>query len=69
MIYMYDPPSGWQHGWPKKFAKRLSSHELVIELLNSGYTQTEIDKWALRYTRTWVWEKPNSETPKDEGYF
>ncbi len=39
---IYDPPSGWQYGFPKEY-KPLPGETLAATLLRDGYPQKEID--------------------------
>ena len=48
----YDPPSGWQFGFPKSWPKGLepTSENLEIQLTLDGYPVKDIPL-ALKYTR------------------
>jgi hypothetical protein len=49
---MYDPPSGWKYGFPKKY-KPLENESLEETLLRDGYPQKEIDNSGAKYCRFW----------------
>jgi hypothetical protein len=55
MITIYDPPSGWQYGFPRQY-KPLEGESIEQTLLREGYPQKEIDWGAAKYCRFWELE-------------
>jgi len=54
MAILIDPPSGWQHGFPKPLPQHLiqsSDEELSAWLLEQGYPQKLLDQGMLKYCR------------------
>jgi hypothetical protein len=50
-----DPPSGWQHGYPKALPDnwKEESFDLKQWFLDNGYPEKDID-FALKYSRYWT---------------
>ena len=53
-MLMYDPPSGWKYGFPKKVPLSVTKDEEAFKnfLLESGYPEKDLDL-ALKYGR-WI---------------
>lgn len=47
---LYDPPSGWQYGFPRPY-KPLPGETLEQTLLRDGYPQKEIDWGGAKHVR------------------
>jgi hypothetical protein len=47
---LYDPPSGWAYGFPKRYRPR-PGETLIDTLLRDGYPQHEIDDGGTRHVR------------------
>lgn len=56
-ITMIDPPSGWQHGWPKPLPDTWQTEKFDLKqwFLDNGYPENDIDL-ALKYSRYWTVE-------------
>jgi hypothetical protein len=63
MAVLYDPPSGWMYGFPKKY-EPLEGESLKDTLLRDGYPQSEIDNGMYRYCR-FINGSEELKTPKD----
>lgn len=50
---LYDPPSGWKYGFPKRYWP-LPDDSVADTLLRDGYPQFEIDKGGHKHCRFWV---------------
>ena len=50
MTLLYDPPSGWQYGFPKEF-KPLENESLRDTLIRDGYPETLADAFGDKYCR------------------
>lgn len=58
-ITVYDPPSGWQYGFPREY-KPLDGECLADTLKRDGYPQTEIDQGGADYVRFWETDVPEA---------
>lgn len=47
---MYDPPSGWRYGFPRKYLP-LPGETLEQTLIRDGYPQIEIDHGGAEHCR------------------
>lgn len=54
MTKLYDPPSGWQFGFPKEY-RPLTGEDFESTLLRDGYPKELLD--VTEYTRFWEEEK------------
>lgn len=55
MIYtMYDPPSGWQFGFPKPYLPLTPGEPIEDTLRRDGYPESLMS--VARYTRFWKQE-------------
>jgi hypothetical protein len=52
--FMIDPPSGWQHGFPKPVPQEIleSQEKLTNWFVEQGYPKQDIPL-AVRYSRYW----------------
>lgn len=46
MVLMYDPPSGWEYGFPKPYRPLIKDEPWAVTLLRDGYPQSLIDELA-----------------------
>jgi len=63
-VTIYDPPSGWKYGFPKKVPKSIlegKNGEFRQWLLDEGYPEKDID-FALKYGRRWQEEEEGNES-------
>lgn len=63
-ITIYDPPSGWKYGFPKKVPESVlngKNGEFRQWLLDEGYPEKDID-FALKYGRQWQEKEKNNES-------
>jgi len=51
---IYDPPSGWMHGFPRQFLPE-SGESLEDTLIRDGYPRKDAG-WASEHTRFWETE-------------
>lgn len=50
-ITLYDPPSGWQFGFPRQY-NPLPNETIEQTLIRDGYPRKDA-QWAADYTRFW----------------
>ncbi len=50
MTVLYDPPSGWQYGFPKEF-KPLENESLRDTLIRDGYPKELADQFGDKHCR------------------
>ena len=63
-VTIYDPPSGWKYGFPKKVPESVlkgKNGEFRQWLLDEGYPEKDID-FALIYGRRWQEEEEGNES-------
>ena len=68
---IYDPPSGWQFGFPKEY-KPLKGETFEETLFRDGYPQRLINQGMAKYCRFWsheVAEEPSALEHKENGEF
>ena len=49
-VTLYDPPSGWQYGFPKPYLPH-EGESIEQTLLRDGYPQEELDWGAAKHVR------------------
>ena len=54
-VTIYDPPSGWQFGFPKVY-KPLPGETFAGTMIRDGYPKQDAD-WAAEHTRFWTDEE------------
>jgi hypothetical protein len=54
-VRVYDPPSGWQYGFPKNYSPE-PGETIEQTLLRDGYPQELIDQGLAKYVRFWSHE-------------
>lgn len=56
-LTIIDPPSGWQHGFPKSLPENWTDEDFSLKdwLLVQGYPQNDINL-ALKHSRYWTKE-------------
>lgn len=53
-VTMFDPPSGWRYGYPKRY-EPLENETLVETLIRTGYPEKDAE-FAAQYCRFWETE-------------
>jgi len=54
-ITIYDPPSGWQYGFPRQYLPQ-PGETIEETLLRDGYPQREIDNGGASHIQFWEQE-------------
>jgi hypothetical protein len=53
VVTIYDPPSGWQFGFPKQYLPLDPQEPLATTLLRDGYPKKLIDQGMDKHVRFW----------------
>lgn len=53
---VFDPPSGWQYGFPKKYAP-LPGEDIEDTLRREGYPESFLRQGMAKYVRFWEEEE------------
>lgn len=61
-VLMFDPPSGWQYGFPKPIPQKCLDNDTEFKryLVQNGYPDHMLDM-AFKYSRYWEAESEDQE--------
>lgn len=52
-VMIYDPPSGWQYGFPREYNPSNPLEPIEVTLRRDGYPEVLLEQGMAKYCRFW----------------